>query len=82
MHLYADNVPAINLFTSLITQWRVGMGGAYGLDYNVLYHKMDRMGLTPDQYLELEAHVRVCEEGALQQMAQNSEETQAKSKRK
>ena len=76
--MYPSNVPAVNMFSSLITQWRVGFGGAYGLDYNVLYSKLDRLGLTPERYSELEAEVQACEEGALQQMAENAEADQAK----
>lgn len=42
--------------------------GIIGLDYNVLYHKMDRMKLTPDEYDELEADMRVMEAAAMAAM--------------
>lgn len=48
--------------------WRVGPAGPYGLDFNVLFHKMDRMHLTPARYDELEAEVGVIEDAALQTM--------------
>lgn len=41
------------------------MGGPTGLDYNVLYHKMDRMQLTTTEYEELEADIQVMEYEAL-----------------
>lgn len=50
------------------TQWRVGMSGATGLDYNVLYRKMDRMGLAPAEYDDLEAEVAILEDAALSKM--------------
>lgn len=41
------------------------MNGPTGLDYNVLFHKMDRLGLEPEEYERLEADVRVMEFAAL-----------------
>lgn len=41
------------------------MGGPTGLDYNVLFHKMDRMNLTPTEYAELESDIQVMEYEAL-----------------
>lgn len=41
------------------------MGGYSGLDYNVLYKKMDRMGLNSEEYEQLEADVQVMEFAAL-----------------
>jgi hypothetical protein len=58
----------VNLFASIGTQWRVGPVGPYGLDYNVLYRRMDRMGLTPEEYGELEEEIRAMEEAALEEM--------------
>jgi hypothetical protein len=68
--VWPENQRAYLLFADLQTQWRVGMGGATGLDYNTLFHKMDRMGLKPDEYSELEADVRVMEFAALEAMSQ------------
>lgn len=39
--------------------------GPYALDYNVVYHKMDRMNLTPDDYYQMEEDIRVLESAAL-----------------
>lgn len=67
--VWPENVRAFQLFADLQTQWRVGMGGATGLDYNTLFHKMDRMGLEPDEYELLEDDVRTMEFAALDAMA-------------
>lgn len=48
------------------------MGGPVGLDYNVLFHKLDRMNLSPDEYQDIEADIRVMEEAALSIMRQSN----------
>ncbi len=50
------------------TQWRVGGGGPIGLDYNVLYRRMDRMDLTPDEYDEMEHDIQILECAAINMM--------------
>ena len=39
--LWEEHVPAMEMFIRCSTQWRVGMSGAVGLDYTVLFHLMD-----------------------------------------
>lgn len=68
VEIWPDNIEAVNLFMSISTQWRVGMNGATGLDYNVLYHKMDRMKLSAERYEELEQEIGVMEIAALEKM--------------
>lgn len=34
--VFPDNVQAVELFSDMLTQWRVGSGGAIGFDYNVI----------------------------------------------
>jgi len=68
LDVWPDNVRAVNVFIALSTQWRVGFGGAYGLDFNVLYRKMDRLALSPDDCEDLEAEIRVLEDAALETM--------------
>jgi hypothetical protein len=68
VEVWPDNLEAINLLAQIYRQWRVGPGGPYGLDYNVLYHKLDRMGLTPERYAELEEEIRILEGAALDAM--------------
>lgn len=36
IEVWPDCWPAFTLFEAMSTQWRVGMGGAVGLDYNSL----------------------------------------------
>lgn len=68
VELWADNMPAFQLLCGVSTQWRVGAGGATGLDYNVLYRKMDRMNLDPEDYDWLEHDIQVMESAALEAM--------------
>lgn len=63
--IWPENLQAFNLFNVLSTQWRVGMSGYIGLDYNVLFHKLDRMNLTPNEYQYLEDDIRTMEYAAL-----------------
>jgi hypothetical protein len=65
VEVWPENWQAFDLFRALSTQWRVGMAGPTGLDYNTLFHKMDRMRLEPDEYDELEADIRTMEFAAL-----------------
>lgn len=68
IEVWPDNLQAVQVFIAIGTQWRIGMGGATGLDYNVLYRRLDRMGLTPSRYDELEEEVRTLENSALETM--------------
>jgi hypothetical protein len=53
-------------------QWRVGPSGPYALDYNVLFHELDRYArrhkLSDDEYDELLAQIQVAAEEALDEM--------------
>ena len=60
------------LFYDISTQWLVGPGGPYGLNYLVMFHKLDRMNLGDAEYAQLEADVRVMERAALKQMQKES----------
>jgi hypothetical protein len=66
--LWPENWPCLNLFTQLSTQWRVGMNGPTGLDYNVFFHEMDRNGVHGDDYDEMLAGLRVIETTALDEI--------------
>lgn len=68
IEVWPENWDAILLFDAIGSQWRVGPSGPYGLDYNVLYRKMDRMGLTPERYDELEDQIQIMEDAALEEM--------------
>lgn len=63
--LWPENEESISLFSSVSTQWRMGMGGPTGLDYNVLFARMDRMKLDDQAYEHLFQDIRVIESEAL-----------------
>jgi hypothetical protein len=66
--LWADNWPAVQLFRQNATQWRAGVSGPSGLDYNVVFHELDRRGLPPDEYDDLMGSIRVIEEAAMKHL--------------
>ena len=69
--LWPDNQPAFDLFKRVATQWRVGTGGPFGLDYNVVYRELDRLRLDPESEEELMAAIRVIEVAALRAMRED-----------
>jgi hypothetical protein len=58
----------VNVFICLGTQWRVGAGGATGLDYGVIGPVLDLMGVAPTDRDELFEALRVMEDAALATM--------------
>ncbi len=70
VELWPECVLPIELFSRVATQWRVGAGGPIGLDYNVVYHELQREALDGEQYDEVMAAIRVIERAALEQMQQ------------
>ena len=66
VELWPENEQAYFLFNALRTQWRMGMRGPTGLDHNVLFRRLDRMGLDIDEYDQLDADIRVMEAEALE----------------
>lgn len=73
VEVWPDVWPAVQLFLRLSTQWRIAMGGATGLDYNVLYRMMDRLSLSPAEYDQLEGDIQIMEREALEVMAESRE---------
>lgn len=63
--VWPENWQAFCLLCDIRTQWR---GAGMGLDYNVMFRKMDRMSLSPAQYDELEADMRVMEDAVMTAM--------------
>ena len=64
--------PALELFSALCTQWRVGMGGATGLDYTALPVVMDMLEIAPEDRRERFEEVRVMERAALEVMSEKA----------
>jgi hypothetical protein len=65
VEIWPENDAAIGLFSTLTTQWRMGPGGPIGLDYNVLFYRLDRMHLGEEQHQQLFDDIRVIELEAL-----------------
>ncbi len=65
--MWPENWPAVVLFDELGTQWtRAGMdGSAFGLNYAVLFARMERMGLAADAYEAMFSDIRHMEQEAL-----------------
>lgn len=62
------------VFDSVFTQWRAGMGGPTGLDYNAVYPLLDRAAKDPQEWDELFSDIQVMEGAALKQMRENRAE--------
>lgn len=71
VELWPENWPAIQLFTQLSTQWRIGPSGPVGLDYNVVFHELDRRQLGRDDYDDMMGAIRTIEEVALKALSAN-----------
>ena len=79
--VWPENLRAYELFQGLRTQWRIGMSGPTGLDYFAAFHRMDRMGLSPVEYNQLDEDLQIMEASALQAMHEQMEERAERSKR-
>ena len=62
---WAENWDAIQLFTRLSTQWRVGASGPVGLDYALFYRELDRAGITGAAFEDVMWRIGVIEAEAL-----------------
>lgn len=67
--VWPENMPAINLFSSISSQFRYsGMGGPTGLDYNVLFNRMDKLKLSEQDYEWMFDDIRSIESAAISVM--------------
>lgn len=55
------------------TQWRVGAGGASGLDYAGVRADLDERGLTPEERRDAYIGIKECERVTLQVWAEQRE---------
>jgi hypothetical protein len=69
--VFPDVWPAFATFNALSTQWRVGMGGAVGLDYGVINDVTAFLGFTKKQTAKLFPDLRVMEAEALLVMSES-----------
>lgn len=68
--IWPENLQAYELFSALRTQWRVGMAGATGLDYNAVPTVLRLQGVPRADWPQLFEDLRVMESAALQAMRQ------------
>ncbi|MDB5847331.1 MAG: Protein of unknown function phage-related [Rhodoferax sp.] len=69
--IWLENLPVFDLFLNKMgDQWRVGMNGPVGLDHNVLFRHLDRMGLTADAWDVMFADIVTMERAALKKMSE------------
>lgn len=70
--VWPENWPAVRLFISIGNQWRGGNGLPIALDYGVLFHRLDRMRLSEDEYEQMFRDVKALEAGAIPVMCKPS----------
>ena len=58
------------------TQWLWTMGQRYGMNYQTLYMRLDRMSLDADERETLEFDIRLMERAALEQIAEDADAAQ------
>ncbi|AMS13140.1 hypothetical protein A3218_01970 [Pseudomonas chlororaphis] len=66
--IWPDNWLSFLVMDSMWTQWRVGVGGATGLDYGVLPGVMRLVGVATKEWQRVFEDIRVMEAEALQVM--------------
>jgi hypothetical protein len=65
VEVWNEHWDVINLFTLYSTQWRTGMNGPTGLDFNVIHHALDRKGIEGEMFDQFVSDLRVIERAAL-----------------
>lgn len=75
-YLWPDNVAAWSAWQTVQTQWRVGMGGATGLDYTGVQACLRLQGHRGQALRELFAGVQACERATLEVWAEAREREQ------
>lgn len=68
--IWPENETTVDVFVQMGTQWRVGVGGPVGLDYNALPFVMRMQRVPPDEQPDLFEAIRVMERAALDEMSE------------
>lgn len=68
--VFPDNIPAVNVFIAMSTQWNVGPAGPIGLRYEVLPEIWKRTGIKPADRGAVFDDLRVLEDAALEAIRQ------------
>lgn len=69
LEIWPENWEAVLIFSRMGTQWRVGMGGATGLDYTLLPLLCESYRVKRKQYPEILDKIQVMERHALSIMS-------------
>jgi hypothetical protein len=69
--IFPDNWKSVGVFMDMITQWRVGMSGAIGLDYNVLPVIWNARRIRLAERGDLLDDLQIMEQAALEQMRED-----------
>jgi hypothetical protein len=69
--IWPDNLPAVNVFIAMSTQWRVGVNGATGLDYSVMPAVFRLVGVPRALWPDTFECLRVMEGEAMRTMGEN-----------
>lgn len=69
--VWPENWPVFTLFCSACTQWRTGMSGATGLDYNVLFRLLDMRYSDREEWQQAFEDLQLLESAALAEMKKN-----------
>ncbi len=69
--VWGINLPVLELFVMLDTQWRVGMNGATGLDYTAVKSTAEMMGFKKKEIRDMLPDIRIMENEALLTMREN-----------
>lgn len=65
--LWAENLPTVEVFADMMTQWNVGPGGVVGLRYEALPVVLDLHAIPATDRPGVFAGLRVMERAALEQ---------------
>lgn len=68
VNVWPENWPAVEVFASMLTQWRVGVAGMVGLDYGVLPTVFRMRGIARKEWPEMFDAIRVMEDAAMKEM--------------
>jgi hypothetical protein len=63
--VWPDHVQAVEVFASLLTQWRLGQKGVIGLDYAAIPAVLEMKRVGRDDWPELFDQIRVMENEAV-----------------
>lgn len=66
--VWPENWPYVEVFSLMSSQWNIGMGGAIGLNYTVLFDLLTRKGFSGDEWWVALDSIRVMESAALDEM--------------